>query len=81
MNVRVKFFAMTRDIVGTSELSVEIPERATTSELLDSLIKQYPKLTQWKQYVRVAVNHEYVLQEQVLSQGDEVAIIPPVSGG
>ena len=81
MNIRVKFFAMTRDIVGSHQQTFTLSESATTNDLLEHLINQYPKLSEWKSFIRIAVNQEYVTHEQTLSEQDEVALIPPVSGG
>ena len=81
MNVRVKFFAMTRDVVGKDETVASLPADSAASELLQSLFLQYPGLKAWQHYFRVAVNYEYVDVHQQLHEGDEVAIIPPVSGG
>ncbi|TAK55655.1 MAG: molybdopterin converting factor subunit 1 [Bacteroidetes bacterium] len=81
MNVTVKFFAIARDITGTPELTLEVPAGMAASELLDALESKYPGFGTWKSFVRVAVNREYVSNERILSAGDEIAIIPPVSGG
>ncbi|MBI5215048.1 MAG: molybdopterin converting factor subunit 1 [Ignavibacteriae bacterium] len=81
MNIQVKFFAVTRDIVGASQKTIALPEQATTNDLLEHLIHCYPKFAEWKPFIRIAVNHEYIIQERVLSEQDEVALIPPVSGG
>jgi molybdopterin converting factor subunit 1 len=81
MNVNVKFFAVTRDIVGTHQLVFNLNEGSTTNDLFEHLVKQYPKFSEWKPFIRVAVNQEYVTQEIILTDEDEVALIPPVSGG
>lgn len=81
MNVRVKLFAVARDIVGTEETVLSLPENSTTSSALHLLVQQHPKLEQWEKYLRVAVNWEYASSEQVLHNNDEIAVIPPVSGG
>ena len=81
MNVRVKLFAAARDIVGQDEAMLSLPENSTTLSALQQLVQQHPKLEQWKKYLKVAVNWEYASTEQVLHNNDEVAVIPPVSGG
>jgi molybdopterin converting factor subunit 1 len=81
MNVNVKFFAVTKDIVGASQQSIALPEQSTTNDLLEHLIILYPKFSEWKPFFRIAVNQEYVTQEILLTDKDEVALIPPVSGG
>lgn len=81
MSVRVKLFAMARDIAGVHETIISLPTDSTTSGLLQSLLLQYPRLKDWRNHFRIAVNCEYVDLHQPLHDGDEVAIIPPVSGG
>ncbi|MBI3195136.1 MAG: molybdopterin converting factor subunit 1 [Ignavibacteriae bacterium] len=81
MTVHVKFFAVTRDIAGSSQLSFVLAEHSTTSDLLELLIKQFPKFLEWKPFLRIAINQEYITEEKTLSEMDEVALIPPVSGG
>lgn len=81
MTVRVKLFAAARDIIGSEETALSLPEKSTAKSAVNSLIQQHPKLEQWRKYLRVAVNWEYVSTDQELNNNDEVAIIPPVSGG
>ena len=81
MNVRVKLFAVARDIVGREETILSLPENSTTSSAVQLIVQQYPKLEQWRKYLRIAVNWEYVSTDQALHNNDEVAVIPPVSGG
>ena len=81
MNLHIKLFSITRDIVGANEIALEFAEQMTVAELLEHLCRNYPKLLEWKRYLRVAVNREYVSAQHILSANDEVAIIPPVSGG
>ena len=81
MNVRVKLFAAARDIVGKDETDLSLPENSTASAVIRLLVQQHPKLDQWKTYLRLAVNWEYASTDQVLHNNDEIAVIPPVSGG
>jgi len=81
MNVRVKLFAAVRDIVGKDEIILPASPGATASSLLIDLARRYPELGKWTESVRVAVNWEYVPNSQLLNDNDEVAVIPPVSGG
>lgn len=81
MNVRVKLFAAVRDVVGKEEVILSTPRGATAFSIVNELARQFPGLGKWKNYVRVAVNWEYVPETQVLNENDEVAVIPPVSGG
>jgi len=81
MKVRVKFFAILRERAGAAEISKEISDGSTVAQLWESLQKDHPKLAGPTFRLLYAVNQNYVTPEQVLKDGDEVAIIPPVSGG
>ncbi len=81
MTVRVKFFAMLREKVGQDEITLQLPEGATTTTFWQTITEKYPQLTPYRTQSRLAVNRAYVLNEQPLQDGDEVTIIPPVSGG
>jgi molybdopterin converting factor subunit 1 len=79
--VRLLFFAALRDIMGAPACSVQVEQNATVADALRQLVAREPRLEHWLPHVRVAVNFEYAGPEQVLHEGDEVALIPPVSGG
>jgi len=64
-----------------SQDTVELPESATVAQLAAELLRRYPKLTKDAAGIVVAVNQEYRDHAHVLSDGDEAALIPPVSGG
>lgn len=81
MNVRVLFFASLRERVKRSETSWSIGEGATVGALWTSLAGEFPAIEAMSGAVRFAVNREYVDRDHLLADGDEVAIIPPVSGG
>ena len=67
--------------MGSGALAVEVSEGATVSTLLQRLIADYPKLAAYAPHLMVAVNAEYADKDSLLHAGDEVAFIPPVSGG
>ncbi len=81
MYVTVRLFARLRDIVGASELQREVPDGATARMLWDTLAVQYGELSGYGVAVSTAVNEEYAKMDTVLIDGDEVAFLPPVSGG
>jgi molybdopterin converting factor subunit 1 len=81
IEVNVRLFAITRDLAGASSVTLAVPHGATISLLLDELGRRFPPLLAWKAYLRVAVNCRYVPGDQVVTAGDDIAIIPPVSGG
>ena len=77
--VRVRLFASYREAAGTNRLDAPLPAGATVADLVATLVERVPGLT--KAPGLVAVNHTYVQADQALRDGDEVAFIPPVSGG
>ena len=77
--LHVRLFASYREAAGTNRLDVQLPRGATVAELLDAVARDVPSVK--RAPGMVAVNQEYVSHEAVLSEGDEVALIPPVSGG
>lgn len=81
MKVRVRCFAAAREIVGTGELVVEIPEGSTLTQLVDEIRRQFPRLDGLAGSLLLSVNREYAPLQRRLAAGDEVALIPPVSGG
>lgn len=81
ISVTVKLFAGVRDIVGREETVVLLPNNSRPGTLLDVLAVEHPGMKEWKPHLRVAVNWEYVPADYVLHDRDEVALIPPVSGG
>ncbi len=80
MKVSVLLFGITRDIIGDRQVEVDLPEKAGVNVLKRVLIDHYPGLRQLDS-MAVAVNNEYVRNDQPLHEKDEIALIPPVSGG
>ena len=83
MRLKVLYFAAARELVGASEQQVELGEGATTAALLEHLLRAHPGLGELMRACVFAVNQEYVSKDDAapLKDGDEVAIIPPLSGG
>ena len=81
MDVRVRLFAALREAAGAPEISVEMPEGEPVARLLGEAQRQHPALENRCDGVVVAINQEYVDPSTPISMGDEVAFIPPVSGG
>ncbi len=79
--VIVKFFVATRDAVGKPKINLTVPRGTTANDLLQILKKKYPVLDKSLKQVIVAVNKETGKGDEKLSDGDEVALLPPVSGG
>lgn len=75
----IKAFGVTKEIVGGKELSFEMIGK-TVAELRAELNGRYPKLMGLKS-LYIAVNNDYAEENKILTQTDEIALIPPVSGG
>lgn len=80
MKITLLAFGIVKDIFGNRKIEIELPEQSTTADLKALLDSQYPALQQLAVY-RIAVNDEYSSEDVIIKEGDEVAIIPPVSGG
>ncbi len=81
MRVKVLFFGQLRELVGASEESVELPGGACVGDLIAHYQQRVPRLGEFRPSLAVAVNQEYADAAAPLSGGDEVAFLPPVSGG
>jgi molybdopterin synthase catalytic subunit len=80
MQVRVLLFGSLREAAGAKELSVALPERALVRDLRASLAS-LPAFQKFAGRLRVAINREFAADDAALADGDEVAFLPPVSGG
>ena len=81
MDVRVRFFAWLRDAAGTEECRLALASGARALDAKAALVSRYQRLNGLIDYVRVALNQEYQSWEVPLHDGDELSLIPPVSGG
>ena len=81
MKVKVKLFAGLREKMRTRELELELPDNVRLSYLMDRLRKEYEPIRKFKSSLAVSINMEYAKGNEFLKDGDEVALIPPVSGG
>lgn len=85
MKVKVLLFAAARDAAGTPELELELADADSTgtSAVVSALQKQYPQLERILPRCALAINGEYVTEDAAtsLKAGDEVAVLPPMSGG
>jgi molybdopterin converting factor subunit 1 len=81
MRIHLRYFAIIRETLGRSEETREVDNGATAGSLFDALASEEPRLASMKRSVLLMVNQEYVPASQELGDGDELALIPPVSGG
>ena len=80
MKYQIKAFGVVKDIIGGKEITLENSSSVAVGDLLRELKTRYPKLAALNSLF-VAVNREYAEQHKTLSENDEIALIPPVSGG
>jgi molybdopterin synthase catalytic subunit len=81
ITIRLRHFAVIRETVGTSEETRAYPEQPTIARVFSDLVSDHPTLEGYRQSIMFMVNQQYAEPDAVLSDGDEVAFIPPVSGG
>ncbi len=81
IRVRVLFFSVLRDLAGTGELELELPEQTTLAALLEELCARWPRLRDWDASLLLAIDHDYTPRDTRLRDGCEVALMPPVQGG
>ena len=81
MTVRLRFFAALREIIGLEELEKDVAEGTTAGRLFEELVDEYPKLCTYVKVIQIAVNQEFADHQRVVVSGDEIAFLPPVSGG
>ena len=81
LTVKVLFFAAVREEAGASEASLELPAGSSTAAIVASVQAQYPQLERLLERCALALNGNYVVEPTPLNHGDEVALIPPLSGG
>ena len=80
MTLQILLFGITTDLLGTSNLELEIPVNSTVADFKQILQAKYSVLENIDSYA-IAVNESYALDTDFLKENDVVAIIPPVSGG
>ena len=81
MRVTVRLFARLRDIAGASELSRDITPGATIGAVWRQLTREFPELEPYERSISSAVNADYARMDREVRDGDEIAFLPPVSGG
>ena len=81
LRVRVRLFAIQRELAGTKEIPLELPPGATIEDAWTAVLTRHPVLAPGRPSLRFARNGDYADAETPLADGDEVAFIPPVSGG
>jgi molybdopterin converting factor subunit 1 len=81
VHVTIRLFARLRELAGASELSRAVPDGSTAGDAWQALVAEFPSLADHTRSISVAVNEEYAKPNTPLRDGDEIAYLPPVSGG
>ena len=81
VRVTIRLFARLREITGSGELAREVPTPADAQAVWEALAQEFPALEQYRPVISCAVNEQYAKFDTPLTEGDEVAFLPPVSGG
>ncbi len=81
MRIHVKLFAILRDAAGTADVHLDMPNGASVADAAVGLGEKFAALRPYLSRVAYAVDRAYVKQDHVLREGNELALIPPVSGG
>ena len=81
MRIEVLFFGQLKDVVGRSTDQIDLPAGSSVGTVFDHYASEYPKLREMAASIAIARNHEFAARAVALADGDEVALMPPVSGG
>jgi sulfur-carrier protein len=81
MRLRVQFFSQLKEIVGTSEIALDLPAGATVADLLAQLHRAHPALEKWDRNLLVGAGVEFVGRDYIIQPNDQIALMPPVQGG
>ena len=81
MEIRVLFFGTLKDLTGCASDSLSLPENSTLGDVLRHYEQAVPRLKEFTSSLAMSLNQEYAAIDACLQQGDEVALLPPVSGG
>jgi sulfur-carrier protein len=81
ITITIKLFAAYQEAYGVPELVMELPNSTPVSAVCDRLITEHPELAKWRDITRFGINLIFVEPDTLLKDGDEVVLIPPVSGG
>ena len=79
--MKVQFYSQLKEIVGATELTLDVPDGTTVAELLGRLYHEFPRLEKWDRTLLVGVGVEFVERDYRIQPNDQIAIMPPVQGG
>ena len=81
MEVTISFYSYFKDLTGCAEIREELPDGSSLGELMEHLMKRFPKMTAMQKSTLMAVGVDYQDKDYVLRNGDLVSLFPPVQGG
>ena len=81
LSINVRLFALYRERLKMSELTLMVPEGSTVRDLVSHLAQEHPNIGPLLEHTAIAVNEVYAENTQILAESDELALLPPVSGG
>lgn len=81
MNVRVRLFAGLKEMLRTDVLNLELHGQPTLAAVAAAFFERYPEAASWRNSLMYALNMDFATRDALVHEGDEVAFIPPVSGG
>jgi molybdopterin synthase sulfur carrier subunit len=79
--MKVQFFSQLKEIVGASEITLNLPDALPVADLLARLYRDFPELEKWDRNLLVGAGLEFVARDHLIQPNDQVAIMPPVQGG
>jgi molybdopterin converting factor subunit 1 len=81
MRIRLLYLGMLKEIAGTVAEDVDLPDGSTAADLWSRAVERFPKMKGYERSIAISVNQEFAARSTVLRDGDEVGLLPPVSGG
>jgi molybdopterin converting factor small subunit len=77
----VQFFSQLKEIVGTGEITLDLPDGSSVADLLARLYRDFPELEKWDRNLLVGAGLDFVARDHIIQPNDRIAIMPPVQGG
>ncbi|HEX5175567.1 MAG TPA: MoaD/ThiS family protein [Chthoniobacteraceae bacterium] len=79
--MKIQFFSQLKEIVGTGEMTLNLPDDTSVADLLARLYRDFPELEKWDRNILVGAGVDFVGRDHIIQSNDQIAIMPPVQGG